>query len=270
MTVDLDAYFARIGYTGPREPTLATLEGLHARHPRAIPFENLTPLLGETPKLDLQSLQAKLVAGRRGGYCFEHNGLFKAALEALGFEVEPLAARVQWNVPPERHGPRTHMALRVHLPEGRFHVDVGFGGMTQTGPLRLVPDIEQTVGGATYRLVSAPHNELQLQALLPGRWVDMYRLGPARQAPLDYEVANWFTSTHPNSPFLAGLMATFVGEDRRYALANNQLSVYGFDGSIEKRTLDAAELEAVMHETFGLARPDGLGGLYQRLAQAPK
>src|SRR5476649_596419 len=96
--IDLDSYFARVGYEGPPTPTLATLSRLHALHAAAIPFENLSPFLGELVRLDVDSLVDKLVARRRGGWCFEQNLLFFHALEAIGFEVTRLAARVRWNV----------------------------------------------------------------------------------------------------------------------------------------------------------------------------
>ena len=98
--VDLDAYFARIGYRGARAPTLEALTRIHALHVEAIPFENLSPFLGEPVPLDLESLQRKLVAGGRGGWCFEHNLLFSYMLLAMGYGVRRLAARVRWSVPP--------------------------------------------------------------------------------------------------------------------------------------------------------------------------
>ena len=102
---DLDAYFARIGYRGPREATLDVLKQLHALHPRAIAFENLDSFLGRPVRLDLASLEQKLVHARRGGYCFEQNTLFWKVLTALGFSVTGLAARVLWNQPEDSEGP---------------------------------------------------------------------------------------------------------------------------------------------------------------------
>jgi N-hydroxyarylamine O-acetyltransferase len=99
--IDLDAYFERIGYDGERAPTLATLRAIHARHATMIPFENLSPLLRQPVRLDLASLQDKLLHQGRGGYCFEQNLLLRAVLLALGFQVRGLAARVRWNVPDE-------------------------------------------------------------------------------------------------------------------------------------------------------------------------
>jgi N-hydroxyarylamine O-acetyltransferase len=265
--LDLDAYFARIGYAGAREPTLAVLQGLHARHPRAIPFENLDPLQGRTPKLDLASLQAKLVTGRRGGYCFEHNALFAAVLRALGFEVTPLAARVLWNRPETPAAPpRTHMLLRVETEAGPHIADVGFGGMVKTQALRLDPNAEQDTGHGVFRLVPLGDEALRLEARLPERWSPMYQFDEAPQAPVDYELANWFVATHPASPFTDNLMAAWVTDDRRYAVLDNRVAVHHLGGKTEKHVLDAAGLEALMHETFGIARPEGIEAVYARLA----
>jgi len=266
---DLDAYFTRIGYHGPREPTLAVLRALHDRHPRAIPFENLDPLLERTPRLDLTSLQAKLVGARRGGYCFEHNSLFRAVLEALGFQTTGLAARVEWMAAEGFVGPRTHMLLRVDLPEGAYMADVGFGGLTKTGPLRLEPGLEQQAGGFRFRLVPV-HDGLQLQVGLPDGWTPMYRFEPLPQQPIDYELANWFVATHPTSPFVNGLMGAFVADDRRYGLKDNQLTVRYADGRVERRALTADELAETLHGEFGLGVPEdeqAVSALYRRLAE---
>lgn len=137
---NLDAYLERIGYKGPQSATPGTLEAVHALHPAAIAFENLSPLLGSPVMLDADSLQAKLVAGRRGGWCFEQNTLFRHALEALGFSVTSLAARVVWNAPTGAPiGPRSHMLLLVDLKGLPWIADVGFGGNVLTAPLRLEP-----------------------------------------------------------------------------------------------------------------------------------
>ena len=137
---DLDAYLDRIKYSGPRTATIETLQAIHALHPAAIPFENLNPLLGWPVALDVESLQAKLVSAGRGGWCFEHNTLFRCALEALGFSVTSLAARVLWGATPGSPiGPRSHMALLVDLDGVPYIADVGFGGNVLTTPLRLEP-----------------------------------------------------------------------------------------------------------------------------------
>lgn len=113
--LDLQAYLRRIGYQGAVEPTRRVLEALHLAHATHIPFENLDILLGRPIALDLASLQSKLVARRRGGYCFEHNLLFAAVLREFGFEPTLLAARVRFRTTAVL--PRTHMLLLVEGEE---------------------------------------------------------------------------------------------------------------------------------------------------------
>src|SRR5436189_3482 len=116
-------YLQRIDYRGPLEPTLEVLKNLHRAHAIRIPFENLDIMLGRPILLDLPSLEAKLVQARRGGYCFEQNTLFAAALGQLGFDVTTLAARVRLNR--ARIAPRTHMLLLVTVEGNSYVADVG-------------------------------------------------------------------------------------------------------------------------------------------------
>jgi N-hydroxyarylamine O-acetyltransferase len=260
MTFDLDAYCRRIGYDGPREPTLETLSALHALHPAAIAFENLDPLLGRPVSLDTDALQAKMVGQRRGGYCFEHNTLFRGALEAMGFAVTPLIARVVWMAPPERPlGARSHMLLKVDLPEGPHIADVGFGGQIASAPLGLAPGLEQRTAEAVLRLTpvgEGPFGSLVLETRLPAGWTPMYRftLEPAERA--DYESANWFTATHPASIFTASLLAERLTPNVRASLFNRRLTRRTPDGAAEGVELASAEdFARVLEADFDLAPP---------------
>lgn len=128
--IDVDAYLARIGYTGSREPSLETLSALHRLHAEAIPFENLNPFLGLPVLLDIESLQNKLVNSGRGGYCFEHNILFSTVLREIGFDATWLGARVVWMQPDDSIiTQRTHMTLRVNLDGEPYLADVGAAGL---------------------------------------------------------------------------------------------------------------------------------------------
>ena len=254
---DLDAYFERIGYTGPRSATIDTLEAIHARHPQAIPFENLNPLLHWPVRLDAASLQQKLVREGRGGYCFEQNLLLYHALRSLGFEVSGLAARVLWNAPEGAAvRARSHMLLLVDL-DGPFVADVGFGGLTLTGPLRLVPDIEQATPHEPCRLIRAG-DAFVTQAHVGGVWKALYRFDLQEQLLPDYEVTNWYLSNHPDSQFVTGLIAARPDRDRRYALRNNELAVHHVNGQTERRVLaSAAGVRAALEDVFRLTLPDG-------------
>jgi N-hydroxyarylamine O-acetyltransferase len=268
---ELDAYLARIGYSGPRTPTFDTLEAVHALHPAAIPFENLNPLLGWPVSLDVDSLQAKLVAGGRGGWCFEHNTLFRHALETLGFSVTSLAARVLWNAPPDSPiGPRSHMLLLVDLGGSLYIADVGFGGNVLTAPLRLQPDIVQLTPHEPHRLLPLG-NGFVLEASLGGEWKPFYRFTTEPQFPADYEVSNWYLCHHPSSFFRQMLMGARATADGRYALRNNTLAIHR-NNKTEKRTLtDAGALRSSLENDFALQLPESseLAAMLDRISRTP-
>jgi N-hydroxyarylamine O-acetyltransferase len=265
--IDLDAYFTRIGYAGPREPTLEVLRALHALHPAAIPFENLDPLMGRPPALALDVLQAKLVTGGRGGYCYEQNGLFKAVLEALGFQVTGLAARVRWGAAEDAPlRPRTHMTLQVSLPEGPYLADVGFGGLVLTGPLRLDSHEAQATGHERFRLAPLEDGVLELQAELGQAWRALYRFDMTPHMAADYEPLNWFSGTHPSSPFTSSLMAARTSPQGRLALSNTRFTTRRPGQAPVERTLASMdELKSVLSEDFGLTLPEGLESLGPKL-----
>lgn len=265
--LDLNAYFQRIGYAGRRTADLNTLQAIVRHHAETIPFENLNPFLRWPVYLDLASLQQKLVGDGRGGYCFEQNLLFSHVLQALGFQVTNLAARVMWNVPEGVITARGHMLLRIDLEDRPYIVDVGFGGLTLTGVLRLETGVEQATPHEPFRLITRDEGFV-MQARLRGAWQALYRFDLQAQLLPDYEVTNWYLSNHPTSHFTHSLMAARPEADRRYALRNNELAVHYLDGRTERRLLtSAAELRAVLEEQFRIAMPTApeLDAAWQRL-----
>jgi N-hydroxyarylamine O-acetyltransferase len=255
-SIDLDAYFQRIDYDGERTPTLATLQAIHAQHAMAIPFENLTPLLRQPVRLDLASLQDKLIHRGRGGYCFEQNLLLRAVLLALGFRVTGLAARVRWNVPAEAVTARGHMLLRVEVEGQAYVADVGFGGLTLTAPLALVPDLEQPTPHEPFRII-ADGQGYMMQAQIGGIWKSLYRFDLQEQYLADYEVTSWYLSNNPNSHFVTGLIAARPATDRRSALRNNQLAIHYLNGDTERRTLATiADFRAALQDIFRITLPE--------------
>jgi N-hydroxyarylamine O-acetyltransferase len=253
--LDIDAYFRRIGYTGSREPTLDTLRSLHELHPRAIPFENLDTLRRQPVRLDAESLQAKLVMQKRGGYCFEQNRLFSQVLAELGYGVAALSARVLWERPEDVRA-RTHMLLLVQLAEGAYLCDVGFGGLTMTAPLRLTPGVEQRTPHEPFRL-ERQGSEFVSQASVRGAWRSLYRFDLQEQLPIDIEVLNFFVSQHADSPFLTRLMAARREPSRTVNLRNGELSVHHLNGPSERRLLGSvADLRAALAREFSIDVPD--------------
>jgi N-hydroxyarylamine O-acetyltransferase len=269
---DLDAYFARIGYTGPRAPDLTTLAAIHALHPRAIPFETLDPYLGQPVSIDPGAVQAKLVGSRRGGYCFEQNTLFKLVLEALGFGVTVLSARVIWLLPEGAPAaPRGHMALRVRA-EGVDHIaDVGFGGMLSAAPVPFPADgeamgAEQPVPGGALR-VRREGGLHFLEAVSGAGWRAAYCFTLEPQAPVDMEVANWYMSTHPASRFRNVLVLQRLLPDGRITLQDRAFARRTARGPVEEREIgDVAEFERIIREEFGIDPPAGFEAAFARLA----
>jgi N-hydroxyarylamine O-acetyltransferase len=253
---DLDAYLCRIGYEGPREPTLPALRAIVAGHSAAIPFENIDVLLKRGVRLDMAALQSKLVRRRRGGYCFEHNTLLEAALRALGFSLVTLVARVVRGLPESAATARAHKLLQVDLPEGSYIADVGYGNLTPTAPLALRLGEEQPTPNECYRLIPRG-SEFLLQARLGDVWDSLYRFGREPAPPIDYEVANWFTSTFPGSLFYANLLVARSSPGHRATLFNRRLAIRERDGSVARRVLIAIDdYREVLAEHFGLSLDD--------------
>jgi len=252
MSLDLDAYLARLRYEGARDETVGTLQGLHRAHALVIPFENLDILLGLPIRLDLDSLQAKLVASRRGGYCFEQNTLFAAALEAFGFEVTPLAARVRMG----RTGPtpRTHMVLEVVAEGEKWLADVGFGGAGLLDPLPFGSEEPVHQGAWSFRLQR--EDDLHVVRWLQREgWQDLYAFTLEPQLSIDFEVANHFTSTWPRSPFVTNIYVQRPGLQERLGLTREEFVVKLPEG--EERTVVTSDeqLVEILEGRFDLRLP---------------
>jgi N-hydroxyarylamine O-acetyltransferase len=252
----LDAYCARIGYAGARTPTLDTLRALQQLHAAAIPFDAIDVLLDRGISLAPGDIDAKLIEGRRGGYCFEQNQLFQRVLEALGFDVEPLIAQLRWQTGPEaEQRPRSHMVLRVTLDGERWLCDEGFGSCVPTAPIRFDSTAAQPTPHERLRLTPVG-NEHLLEAELvnnaTSEWHSVYMISPAPCRPGDYTMANYYTATFPQSHFRHDLIVARTTPDARYGLLRNRLTIRSPDGQSERRYLTADDLERVLREVFGL------------------
>ncbi len=254
----LDAYLARLDWTSAARPVAdaPTLDALVLAHTMAIPFENLDPLRRKPVAVDSETVAAKLIDARRGGFCFEHGRLFADALRALGYPVRELAARVMWMQPDDALTPQSHMLLDVDTPDGERLVDVGFGGLTVTAGLRWEDGLEQRTPHGAYRLLRRD-DYWWLQSQIAGEWKNMYRVRRIDMHGCDYEASSYFLSTHPQSIFTGNLMLARAGVDRRWTLFNRDLSEYRADGSVARRTLaDGDALIATVQDLFGLPVAD--------------
>lgn len=265
-TMDLEDYFQRIGYRGPTTPTDETLRAIHYQQVLSIPFENLNPWLGIPVRLEMEAITQKLIHQGRGGYCYEHNLLLSQVLQKLGFTVRGLAARVLWGEADESVTMRTHMLLLVTINGKSFIADTGFGGMTPTGPLRLEVNVEQTTPHEPFRLLRQ-EEEYVMETKIRNAWKPLYRFSLQAHYLTDYQVFNYYLSTHPDSLFVKGLIAARPTSDSRYTLQNNILTRHHLDGSTQRSNLTSAqELQTVLRETFGISLPED-SGLKARLAQ---
>jgi arylamine N-acetyltransferase len=255
MTLDLDGYFERIDYHGAVAPTFDVLQDLITAHTRTISFENLDPLLG-VPIDDLspEALTDKLVRRRRGGYCYEHNGLMGYVLEELGFGVRRFGARVVWTVAAGAPVPsQTHTLLVVTLPGGQqpYLVDVGFGGQTPTSPIRLETGSAQQTTHEPYRLQDRGDG-LVLQALIRGDWQSLYEFATRTAPPIDLKVGSWYVSTHPSSHFVTGLMASLVTADGRCNLSGHNLAIHRGGGTEKFHFENASAVVDALIDRFGI------------------
>lgn len=253
---DAPAYQARLGVEPPQDCSLGTLAQLLLAHMRSIPFENLDVLLGRPPRLDLPSLQDKLVTRRRGGYCFEHSALLGAALRYYGFAVRDHLARVIVERPREQAG-RTHHFLVVSLTSGPVIVDAGFGGLAPQVPVPLVDGARVRGGGVTHHLRRE------------GRWWTLSAQAPdlAGERPMwttaleeccppDFEMGNHFTATHPSSPFRRRLSMRALIDGGRVSVLNREVTLR--QGRVVQRwTLrHRAALQALLRRQFGIDLPE--------------
>lgn len=268
-----DAWLERIGIGNEADlsPTLDTLNILIGAHLRHIPFENLTPLVGWRVNIDLPAVFDKLVAQRRGGYCFELNTLFCAGLKALGFAVTPLAARVRWNVPDERPTGLSHMLLRVEVAHESHVADVGFGGPTPdralalslpaaaASPYRLLPT-PPAVAGTGFHSYDLAVRDPEANADDAEAWRVLYRFDLTPQPQIDHVARNWYVSTHPDSHFTQKLIAARTEADgTRLSLGNGSLTARMPDGSVQKTDLPTAgHVIDALADRFGIRIDDDL------------
>ena len=262
-SAQVDAYLRRIGAEQPARPTADVLRELHLRHLRTVPFENLSIHLGEEIVLEEKRLFGKIVGSRRGGFCYELNGVFGALLTALGFDVTLLAARVYGKE--GRLGvPYDHLALRVRTVDGGdWLADVGFGAHSHH-PLAFGERGEQSDPAGVFRVVEAEADAAgvrggggsaeceDLDVMRDGR--PQYRLEVRPRVLEDFTIGAWWNSTSPVSHFVRSLVCSRVTEDGgRITLSGSRLTVTSPNGRKEVSDLQRdEEVLEVYREGFGM------------------
>jgi N-hydroxyarylamine O-acetyltransferase len=253
-SIDLNAYFDRIHWGGSAVPDFATLSGLLHAHVSRIPFENFDVLLGRGIRLDIESLQNKLVRARRGGYCFEHATLFASVLEKLGFHVVRHSARVIL-FEPASGAPRAHMFMTVELPEGVFVVDPGFGYFSSRVPVPLRDGASVRGDHETHWMIR-DGNVWMLRAQLGDKPVDAWVTTLEQDNPVDFEMANHFVATHPASPFVSRIMMSALTADGRVSAMNRDVTIWSKNQPQKLQLSDRAALRKLLNEYYGFDLPE--------------
>lgn len=253
MWFSLQRYFQRIGYQGPTQPTLALLRQLVYLHTQTIPFENIDVLLGKPVQLEPEAIVNKLVGARRGGYCFEQNGLMQLVLRELGYSVFPLGARVRLRQTDREQFPaRTHLFTAVKIDDAYWLVDVGFGALTLTAPLLWQESALQHQSREPRRLVREGKRWFH-QAWQQGEWRDVYEFTSEPMHVADQRVANWYTSTHPDSNFTQRLsLALALPDGGRVTLNEKSLRVLRSGQAEQRFRVGQKVLPMILEQHFGI------------------
>ena len=252
---DSRLYLQRLGYASPPPPTLQTLRDLQLRHVCTFAFESLSTLMHAPVPIDLPSVERKVLHEGRGGYCYELNQLVLALLLELGFEARGITGRVVIGGPPDAHTGRTHRLSLVTLDGVRYITDVGFGGMVPSSPLQLDNDAPQATAHEPYRL-TLKHGSYTLWAQVGEEWRGLYVFDLQTQADIDYEIGNWYVSTHPDSVFVGQLKVARLAAGERHTLNNANYAIHYLDRPSEKRALVSAdEVLQLLTEVFGICVP---------------
>ena len=228
----IDRYLASVDIE-PGPPSLSLLNRIVKRHLELFPFASVGPQLGDPLPLDPESLFDRIVIRRRGGYCFEQNGLMFELLSELGFEVTLVLARVLHD--PASHPPLTHRFTMVDLDHGRFLVDVGFGASCPPYAVRFDPS---DPGDGTYRIVEHERGEFHVEFDKAGEYVSLYRFDDVRYGDADCELGHFYSHRHPEAAFVNNLVASRILDGEIRSLRNLELRVYG-DG--DERIIDVAD-----------------------------
>lgn len=246
----MDAYLARIGLAEKPAVTLNGLRELVRAQQRSIAFENLDPLLGESVFLDPESLWQKMIVKKRGGYCFELNYLLAQAMDQFGFNYTPVLARVMMGKP--EGGPKSHLLFLVRIDNEEFVTDAGFGGPGLIEPMELKLDNVEEQDGVRFKLVEPVSGEYILQRETPDGWFNIFTFNREKVLPVDVEVANYFTSTMPKSPFRNQLMCAFQTPDGLISFQKNSLVTMAPDMTIVNTMVikNADELKKTLTEKF--------------------
>jgi len=243
-----DRYIRALGLQVSR-PDLAFLTEITRQHTAKFAFSSVGPLLGNELPLDTESLYKRIVVDRRGGYCFEQNGLLYAMLQALGFDVKLYLARVIYNQ--DIHPPLTHRITRVEIDGNHYIADVGFGPLGPQRPVCLSGK-ESAENFRLFRIEERRAGEFHMQTLRDGEFYSLYRFELARYGPSDCEVGHFYSHKHPAATFVNHLVVSSIMDDEIRSLRNHEFWVITESGQQRQLIADAAQLHTILNNQFSV------------------
>jgi len=249
--VKIQQYLDRIGFGGEAKPDLKTLEKLLCCHLEQVPFENLDCYQNpHNLSLQLENLFDKIVTRRRGGICFELNGLFLWLLQCLGYDAYPILVRIQMGS--KKLEPISHEAIIVTLDDRKYYCDVGFGGPAPKGLVSLDDRQEQQICGQTYRTVYL-EGQYEICWLHHGAWESLFRFCDSPAAQEDFEILMYYFSSHPKSEFVTSMLLNRCLPDGSAALTDGKLVVRRGRSKTERILNTQEEIEDVLGQIFHLS-----------------
>jgi len=228
---------------------LALLKDIIGRHVAQFAFSSVGPMLGDDLPLDIESLYRRIIVKRRGGYCFEQNGLLYAVLGDLGFNVSLYLARVIYNE--DIHPGLTHRITLVEADGKRYVADVGFGPLGPRGPVCMSGE-ESRENFRVFRVAEPRPGEFHMQTIKNGEPYSLYRFELARYGQADCEVGHFYSHRHPGATFVNHLVVSRIMADEVFSLRNNEFRVITASGEQSQEITDSTQLRAVLEERFGV------------------
>lgn len=255
----IEAYFARIGYTGPAQPTAETLHALQQLHNESVPYENLDIMRGVPLSLEVADIYDKVVTRGRGGYCFELNGLFAWLLREIGFEVSEYFARYLRDEPTLPM--RRHRVLLVQTQQGETYLcDVGIGAFVPTFPLRFEPYAEQPQRQDIYRIIPDDMLGYIVQEKRQGQWLPLISFTLEKQyGALDFLAISWYCETHPDSIFRRANMVSMRTPTGRKPLDGRTFKHFDGDNVTVTQADDDEQFHALLQQYFSIVVPNLAG-----------
>lgn len=244
-----DEYMRALGLQR-RAPDLDLLRDMTSRHVAQFAFSSVGPMLGDELPLDIGSLYRRIVVQRRGGYCFEQNGLLYSVLEDLGFQVDLCLARVIYNR--DVHPGLTHRISLVEIDADRYVADVGFGPMGPRYPVRLSGE-ESHENFRVFRVAQPHPGEFHMQTLKDGAFYSLYRFELARYGQADCELGHFYSHKYPGATFVNNLVVSKILDDEVRSLRNHDYRLINESGEQGHTIADGAHLTTVLENQFGVS-----------------